>query len=49
MSQLRFTVVKEAFGHKAVEVNMPKEKPSQYFGKYVFNRKKMLEYLPKKT
>ena len=49
MSQLRFTVVKEAFSHKAVEVNMPKEKPSQYFGKYVFNRQKMYEYLPKKT
>ena len=49
MSQLRFTVVKEAFDHKAIKVEMPKEKPSQYFGKYVFNRKKMLEYLPKKT
>ena len=40
MSQLRFTVVKEAFDHKAIKVEMPKEKPSQYFGKYVFNRKK---------
>ena len=49
MSQLRFTVVKEAFDHKAIKVDMPKEKPSQYFGKYVFNRKKMFEYLPKKT
>ena len=27
----------------------PKERPTEYYGKYVFNRQKMFEYLPKKT
>ena len=49
MSQLRFKVVETAFDRKALKVEIPKERPSEYFGKYVFNRKKMLEYLPKKT
>ena len=49
MSMLRFKVAKEAFSRKAVPVNEPKERPSEYFGKYVFNREKMFKYLPKKT
>ena len=49
MSQLRFNVVETAFERKALKVEIPKEKPSEYYGKYVFNRKKMFEYLPKKT
>lgn len=49
MSQLRFNVVETAFERKALKVEIPKEKPSEYYGKYVFNRKKMYEYLPKKT
>ena len=49
MSQLRFNVVETAFERKALKVDIPKEKPSEYYGKYVFNRKKMFEYLPKKT
>ena len=49
MSHLRFKVVETAFDRKALKVDLPKERPSEYFGKYVFNRKKMLEYLPKKT
>jgi glutamine synthetase len=49
MSKLRFKVVEEAFDRKAIPVEMPKERPTEYFGKYVFNRKKMFEYLPKKT
>ena len=48
MSQLRFNVVETAFERKALKVEVPKGKPSEYFGKYVFNRKKMYEYLPKK-
>lgn len=48
MSMLRFKVAKEAFSRKAVPVNEPKERPSEYFGKYVFNREKMFKYLPKK-
>ena len=49
MSDLRFKVVEEAFDRKAVPVEMPTERPEVYYGKYVFNRQKMFEYLPKKT
>ena len=43
---LRFRVVEEAFKKKAVEVTAPKERPSEYFAKYVFTRQKMDKYLP---
>ena len=43
---LRFQVVEEAFKKKALEVSGPSERPSEYFGKYVFNRQKMYKYLP---
>ena len=43
---LRFKVVEEAFKKKAVEVKAPSNRPSEYFGKYVFNRQKMYKYLP---
>ena len=43
---LRFQVVEEAFKKKAIEVATPSERPSEYFGKYVFNREKMYKYLP---
>ena len=46
MSNIRFQVVEEAFKKKAQEVKAPSERPSQYFGKYVFNREKMYKYLP---
>ena len=46
-NNLRFQVVEEAFKKRAVEVEMPKQRPSEYFGKYVFNRQKMYKYLPK--
>ena len=46
-SNLRFQVVEEAFKKQAVEVKAPSERPSEYFGKYVFNRQKMYKYLPK--
>jgi glutamine synthetase len=45
-NQLRFQVVEEAFKKKAVEVETPAERPSEYFGKYVFTREKMYKYLP---
>ena len=45
-STLRFQVVEEAFKKQALEVKAPKERPSEYFGKYVFNRQKMYKYLP---
>ena len=43
---LRFQVVEEAFKKRATEVPTPKERPSEYFGKYVFTRQKMYKYLP---
>ena len=49
MSHLRFKAVEEAFAHKPVKVDFPKERPDAYYAKYVFNRKKMFEYLSKKT
>lgn len=49
MSQLRFTVVEEAFNRKAVPVKIPTERPQVYYAEKVFNRQKMFEYLPKKT
>ena len=49
MSSLRFKVVEEAFDHTAVPVEIPKERPNEYYGKQVFNRQKMFEYLPRET
>ena len=46
-NNLRFQVVEEAFKKRAVDVKAPSERPSDYFGKYVFNRQKMYKYLPK--
>ena len=46
-NDLRFRVVEEAFKKSALDVKIPKERPSEYFGKYVFNRQKMYKYLPK--
>ena len=48
-NNLRFQVVEEAFKKRAVEVKAPKERPSEYFGKYVFNKEKMYRYLPKQV
>ncbi len=49
MSSLRFKVVDEAFNRKADPVEIPEERPELYYGKYVFNRQKMFEYLPAET
>ncbi|MCQ2141733.1 MAG: glutamine synthetase III [Bacteroidales bacterium] len=45
-ASLRFKVVDEAFKHAPVKVEVPSERPSEYFGKYVFNKQKMFKYLP---
>ncbi|MBR1402320.1 MAG: glutamine synthetase III [Prevotella sp.] len=45
MANLRFQVVEEAFKKKPLEVAMPSERPSEYFGKNVFTRAKMYKYL----
>lgn len=44
-SKLRFKVVDEAFKRRPVNVVAPQERPSEYFGKYVFNKQKMRQYL----
>ena len=49
MSNLRFKVVEEAFKKRPLEVKAPAERPSEYFGKYVFNQEKMFKYLPLNT
>ncbi len=49
MSNLRFKSVEEASSRKAVKVELPKERVDKYYGKMVFNRQKMFEYLPKDT
>ena len=48
-SSLRFNVVSEAFKKRPIEVQAPAERPSEFFGKYVFDRKKMYQYLPAKV
>ena len=45
MANLRFQVVEEAFKKKPLDVISPTERPSEYFGKYVFTREKMYKYL----
>ena len=49
MSNLRVKSVLGATGRKAVKVELPKERVERYYGKQVFNRQKMFEYLPRET
>ena len=49
MSNLRFKSVEEASARKAKKVELPKERVETYYGKQVFNRQRMFEYLPKET
>lgn len=49
MSTLRFKCVEEAFDRKAIPVTIPSERVENYYGKYVFNRQRMFEYLSKST
>ncbi|MBO4611009.1 MAG: glutamine synthetase III [Bacteroidales bacterium] len=49
MGNLRFDVVQEAFRKKAVPVDVPEGKPSDYFGSLVFGRENMRKYLDKDT
>ncbi len=39
--------MEEAFKKRPLEIEAPKQRPSEYFGKFVFNREKMYKYLPK--
>lgn len=49
MSTLRFKAVEEASKRLPVEISSPEKLPSEYYGKYVFNRKQMAKYLSKET
>ena len=49
MSTLRFKCIEEANSHKAIAVKNPEERPEKSYGKYVFDRRKMFEYLPRET
>ncbi len=49
MSKLRFDVVQDAFKKKALDVETPVTRPSEYFGELVFNRDKMRKYLKPST
>jgi glutamine synthetase len=49
MSTLRFHLVREAFSHTAVPVEVPASKTSDYYGMNVFNREKMRKFLSKET
>ncbi|MDE6230658.1 MAG: glutamine synthetase III [Muribaculaceae bacterium] len=49
MSNYRFKSVSEASGRKPVKVQLPDERVDRFYGRQVFNRRKMLEYLPKAT
>lgn len=45
MSIERFDLVKESFEKKALDIEIPKEKSSEYYGELVFDRPKMYQYL----
>ena len=45
-TSLRFKMVEEAFDRKAVNVETPVERPEDYYGELVFDRRKMFKYLP---
>lgn len=49
MSKLRFEAVVTAANRKPVDVEKPTCKTSEYFGKKVFNRQAMAQYLSKET
>ena len=46
MSKMRFFALQKLADRKPVNVETPEEKLSDYYGVYVFNKKKMQEYLP---
>ena len=43
---MRFFALQELANRRPVKVDYPSEKLSDYYGTYVFDRKKMQEYLP---
>ena len=49
MENLRFQAVEKASEKRPVEVITPTDRPSEYFGKKVFNRAKMYKYLSREV
>ena len=49
MASLRFKMVEAAINRKPCPAESPDGRPSEYFGKRVFNRAAMRKYLHKKT
>ena len=49
MSKMRFFALQGLANRKPVQVEYPSEKLSEYYGAYVFDRKKMQEYLPREA
>lgn len=49
MSTLRFKAIEKASLHSPVEISAPGKLPSEYYGKYVFNKKQMVKFLSKET
>ncbi len=49
MSTLRFTAIEKATQHLPLEISAPDKLPSNYYGKYVFNKKQMAKFLSKET
>ena len=48
-SKLRFKVLSKAYSKQPLELADSQERPSEFFGKYVFNKQKMFKYLPAKV
>ena len=49
MSKLRFKAIEESFTRPSVKADTPSDRPDVFFGKAVFNRQKMFEYLDADT
>ncbi|MCW1734299.1 glutamine synthetase III [Anaerorudis cellulosivorans] len=49
MTTLRFTAIEKATQHLPLEISAPDKLPSDYYGKYVFNKKQMAKFLSKET
>ena len=49
MSKMRFFALRELANRHPMDVEIPSNKLSDYYGIHVFNRKKMQEYLPKEA
>ena len=49
MSTLRFKCIEQAYSHKPVRLGNCDTRPEKIYGMFVFDRRKMFEYLPGKT